>query len=126
MKQYRWYQTIEPLFDEELVSDCGDGIEVKRCNMVDEIPLGRVKKQYYQNTIISGDRVLIDPIWYFGRLVENITIGDVLFTLGTPYKYMKTIVEGGDLDDYMAKMLRQTEIDKRICELERKKRELWK
>ena len=122
----RYYQATEALEDGEFVSDCGDGIQVKKCNMVDMVPLGRIRFLTYQYKVEAGDNVAIESLWEFGRLMETITIGKCIYCRGDDYRYVKIMVEDGSLSLYYRKLERDREIKKKVMKLEWERRELWK
>ena len=122
----RYYQTTEALEDGDFVSDCGDGIQVKKCNMVDMVPLGRIRFLTYQSEVNALDMVAIESIWEFGRLMENIVIDGDLYVIGTEYKFIDCMISGGSVEEYYRRCEEERKIGEKIQKLKIERDNLWR
>lgn len=121
----QYWQVAGPMKAGDYVIDI-DSCEIRKCNMIDEIPIGIVKNPLCNSKIIVGDKVAVELIWQHGYLRKNIKIGDALYCMGQEYKVVKIMVDGGTWTDYVEKRRQEYEIDGEIHKLKKKKEELWK
>ena len=122
----RYYQTTEALKVEDFVSDCGDGILVKKCNMINEVPIGRVLGHPRGTEIVVGDRIGVKSIWEFDRLREKIIIDGDLYVIGTEYKFIDCMISGGSVEEYYRRCEEERKIGEKIQKLKIKRDNLWR
>lgn len=117
MNEYiRWYLASESMF-------CGDYVisdedpNVRKCNMKDEVPIGKLTTKHYTNEYIAGDRVPVKSIWFDGKLIEFLQIGDHEFVPGKSYEYIKMMVEGKSYYEYLNIVKLKTQLNDIISKL---------
>ena len=128
MNHDKFYQSTERMKEGNYVISTDD-LTIRKCKM-NEIPIGKVsfKRSVFKNDMNYKpyEIVPVKSIWYCGRLTDTIRINGNLYVRGESYNYIKTIVNGGSLEDFLSKKGIENELTTVIYELKRIKGGIFK